>query len=162
MSSRNDRFNKSMISLEEFIDTFEDPSKIAVFSDRGTGVPPVRHGAFNGQDARCPGDSRQAKLHAAIMRLRRANRGYLIPVLQLIVRNGDLRDLSLAKVPRRTYFRHRDALLRFFCGTPPCYRLRGGAIEVRYSSDSPLHYAPCLQRLANTVRNQAANERKMK
>ena len=138
MSSRNDRFNKSMISLEEFIDTFEDPSKIAVFSDRGTGVPPVRHGAFNGQDARCPGDSRQAKLHAAIMRLRRANRGYLIPVLRLIVRNGDLRDLSLAKVPRRTYFRHRDALLRFFCGTPPCYRLRGGAIEVRYFSDSPL------------------------
>ena len=125
MSTRNDRFNKNMLSLEEFIESFEDPSKIAAFSDGRTGVPPVLHGACNGQDAHCPCDSRQAKLHAAIMRLHRANRGYLIPVLRLIIRNGNLRDLSLAKVPRRTYFRHRDALLRFFCGTPPCYRLRG-------------------------------------
>ena len=125
MSTRNDRFNKSMCSLEEFIESFEDPSKIAAFSDGGTGVPPVRHGACDGQDARRPRDPCLAKLHAAIMRLRRANRGYLIPVLRLIVRNGNMRDLSLEKVPRRTYFRHRDALLRFFRGTPPCYRLRG-------------------------------------
>ena len=41
MSTRNDRFNKLMCSLEEFIDTFEDPSKIAAFSDGATGVPPV-------------------------------------------------------------------------------------------------------------------------
>ena len=135
MSSRNDRFNKNMKSLEEFIESFEDPSKIAAFSDGGTGVerivsmngqdarsPEARR---NGQDARRPRDPWQTKLQAAIMRLRRANRDYLIPVLRLIIRNGNLRDLSLAKVPRRTYFRHRDALLRFFCGTPPCYRLRG-------------------------------------
>ena len=124
MSTRNDRFNKSMCSLEEFIESFEDPSKIAAFSDGGTGIPPLQF-ACNGQDTHCPGDPWQAKLHAAIMRLRRANRGYLIPVLRLIVRNGNMRDLSLEKVPRRTYFRHRDALLRFFRGTPPCYRLRG-------------------------------------
>ena len=125
MSTRNDRFNKSMCSLEEFIDSFEDPSKIAAFSDGGTGVPPVRYGESNGQDAHCPSDSRQAKLHVAIMRLRQTNRGYLIPVLRLIAKYGTARNLSLEKVPRRTYFRHRDALLRFFCGTPPCYRLRG-------------------------------------
>ena len=125
MSTRNDRFNKSMCSLEEFIESFEDPSKIAAFSDGGTGVPPVQYGACNGQDAHCPKDPWQAKLQAAVRRLRRANRGYLIPVLRRIIRNGNLRDLSLAKVPRRTYFRHRDELLHFFCGTPPCYRLRG-------------------------------------
>ena len=125
MSTRNDRFNKNMQSLEEFIESFEDPSKIAAFSDGGTGIPPVQHGICNGQDARCPRDPWQAKLQVAIMRLRRANRGYLIPVLRLIIRNGKLRDLSLEKVPRSSYFRHRDALLRFFCETPPCYRLRG-------------------------------------
>ena len=114
MSTRNDRFNKSMCSLEEFIGTFEDPSKIAAFSDGGTGVPPVRHGACDGQDARRPSDSRQAKLHAAIMRLRRANRGYLVPVLRLIVKHGSARFLSLEKISRAQYFRHRNELLRFF------------------------------------------------
>ena len=135
MSTRNDRFNRSMVSLEAFIDTFEDPSKIAAFSDGGTGVERIggmngkdaRSSGIqrNGQDARCPSESRQVKLRAAVRRLRRANRGYLVPVLRLIVRNGNRRELSLEKMPRRTYFRHRDALLRFFGGTPPCYRLRG-------------------------------------
>ena len=124
MSTRNDRFNRSMVSLEEFVRSFEDPSKIAAFSDGGKGVerivgmngkdarsPEIQR---NGQDARCPSESRRAKLRAAIMRLRRANRGYLVPVLRLIVRNGNRRELSLEKMPRRTYFRHRDELLRFF------------------------------------------------
>ena len=125
MTFRNERFNASLVSLDEFTDGFEDPSKIAAFSDRGTGIPPIRHGDRHGQAAPSSDDSRQTKLHAAIMRLRRANRGYLIPVLRLIAKYGTARNLSLEKVPRRTYFRHRDALLRFFCGTPPCYRLRG-------------------------------------
>ena len=114
MSTRNDRFNRNMQSLEEFVESFEDPSRIAAFSDGGTGVPPVQHGTLNGQDARCPSESRQAKLRAAVMRLRRAGRGYLVPVLRLIVRNVNRRELSLEKMPRRTYFRHRDELLRFF------------------------------------------------
>ena len=114
MSTRNDRFNKNMQSLEEFIESFEDPSKIAAFSDEGTGVPPVRYGACDGQDAHCPRDPWQAKLHAAIMRLRRADRGYLIPVLRLIVKYGAARFLSLEKIPRAQYFRHRNELLRFF------------------------------------------------
>ena len=124
MSSRNDRFNKNMKSLEEFIEAFEDPSKIAAFSDGGTGVerivsmngqdarsPEARR---NGQDARRPRDPWQAKLQAAIMRLRRANRDYLIPVLRLIVKYGSARFLSLEKIPRAQYFRHRNELLRFF------------------------------------------------
>ena len=114
MSTRNDRFNKNMQSLEEFIESFEDPSKIAAFSDGGTGVPPVRYGACDGQDARRPRDPCLAKLHAAIMRLRRANRGYLIPVLRLIVKHGSARFLSLEKISRTQYFRHRNELLRFF------------------------------------------------
>ena len=114
MSTRNDRFNRSMVSLEEFVCSFEDPSKIAAFSDGGSGVPPVAHGTCNGQDARFPSVSRQAKLRAAVMRLRRAGRGYLVPVLRLIVRNGSARHLSLEKISRAQYFRHRNELLRFF------------------------------------------------
>ena len=114
MSTRNDRFNKNMQSLEEFIESFADPSKIAAFSDGGTCVPPVQYGAYDGQDAHCPRDPWQAKLQAAIMRLRRANRGYLIPVLRLIVKYGSARFLSLEKIPRAQYFRHRNELLRFF------------------------------------------------
>ena len=112
MSTRNDRFNRSMVSLEEFVRSFEDPSKIAAFSDGGKGVERIV--GMNGKDARFPSESRRAKLRAAVMRLRRANRGYLVPVLRLIVRNGNRRELSLEKMPRRTYFRHRDELLRFF------------------------------------------------
>ena len=112
MSTRNDRFNRNMQSLEEFVESFEDPSKIAAFSDKGKWVERIVD--MNGQDARCPSESRQAKLRAAVMRLRRAGRGYLVPVLRLIVRNENRRELSLEKMPRRTYFRHRDELLRFF------------------------------------------------
>ena len=112
MSTRNDRFNRSMVSLEEFVCSFEDPSKIVAFSDKGKGVERIVD--MNGQDARCPSESRQAKLRAAVMRLRRAGRGYLVSVLRLIVRNGNRRELSFQKMPRRTYFRHRDELLRFF------------------------------------------------
>ena len=112
MSTRNDRFNRNMQSLEEFVESFEDPSRIAAFSDKGKWVERIVD--MNGQDARCPSESRQAKLRAAVMRLRRAGRGYLVPVLRLIVRNVNRRELSLEKMPRRTYFRHRDELLRFF------------------------------------------------
>ena len=38
MSTRNDRFNRSMRSLDEFTASFDDPTKIAAFSDKGQGV----------------------------------------------------------------------------------------------------------------------------
>ena len=38
MSSRNDRFNASMRSLDELTASFEEPSKAKVFSDKGQGV----------------------------------------------------------------------------------------------------------------------------
>ena len=38
MTFRNERFNASLVSLDEFTDGFEDPSKITAFTDRGEGV----------------------------------------------------------------------------------------------------------------------------
>ena len=38
MSTRNDRFNASMRSLDELTASFKDPSKAEVFPDKGLGV----------------------------------------------------------------------------------------------------------------------------
>ena len=117
MSTRNDRFNASMRSLDELTASFEDPSKAEVFSDRGLGVErmldeidnpggtgflPVQEaeGQFldaNGRDAR----STEAKLHRAEMRLYRAGVGYLVKVLRLIVKNGTNRKESIWELARR-------------------------------------------------------------
>ena len=117
MSTRNDRFNASMRSLDELTASFEDPSKAEVFSDRGLGVErmldeidnpggtgflPVQEaeGKFldaNGRDAR----STEANLHRAEMRLYRAGVGYLVKVLRLIVKNGTNRKESIWELARR-------------------------------------------------------------
>ncbi len=111
MSTRNDRFNASMRSLDELTASFEDPSKADVFSDKGLGVERMAESVDVHQGE---AHVRKRKLHLAEMRLHRARRGYLVPVLRLIVRYGSARNFSLEKISRAQYFRHRDALLRFF------------------------------------------------
>ena len=106
MSTRNDRFNASMRSLDEITASFEDPSKADVFSDKGQGVermldeidqtPLTQDGVRNGQAALS-----SAKLHTAEMRLYRAGVGYLGKVLRLIVKNGTNRKKSIWELARR-------------------------------------------------------------
>ena len=115
MSTRNDRFNASMRSLDELTSSFKDPSKANVFSDKGLGVERM----VSTLDYDVTAEERLLsaladKLFIAEMRLVDANRKYLIPVLLLIVENGKDREKSPEKVSRSTYFRHRDALLEFF------------------------------------------------
>ena len=135
MSKRSERFNRSMRSLDEFVASFGDASKIAALSDLGSSVQRMTgdvnanvgeaasrrlkedraRSLQSGETPLPQGEHvRDARLHAAEMRLYRAGRGYLVPVLRLIVRNGSERHLSLEKISRAQYFRHRDALLRFF------------------------------------------------
>ena len=144
MSTRNDRFNASMRSLDELTASFEDPSKADVFSDKGLGVERMAesvdvhlreaasrrlnedgaHSLQSGETPLPPCETplpqsepthvRKRKLHVAEMRLYRAGCGYLVPVLRLIAENGSARHFSLEKISRAQYFRHRDALLRFF------------------------------------------------
>ena len=126
MSTRNERFNASMSSLDELSASFEDPTKANVFSDKGKGVE--RMVTMLDYDVTAEERLQSAledKLFIAEMRLVDANRRYLIPVLLLIVENGKDREKSIEKVSRSTYFRHRDALLDFFCETFACYRHRG-------------------------------------
>jgi hypothetical protein len=42
--SRQGAFEASMLSLDEHMEKFDDPSKIATFSDGGTGAEAVRNG----------------------------------------------------------------------------------------------------------------------
>ena len=99
MSSRNDRLFASMASLDEFVASFEDPTKIATLSDGGAGVERMLD-AIDGPNEEEDGDdeplvARQRKLHAAEMRLYRAGLGHLVPALRLIVRNGNNRKESI-------------------------------------------------------------------
>ena len=118
MNYRNARLANGFLSLDRLAEEI-DLVKSRVVSDGGTGVE-----RMIGDLDRGPGDAereereaeeeRQRKFHAAITRLYRAGRGYLVPVLRLIVKNGSARYLSLEKISRASYFRHRDELLRFF------------------------------------------------
>ena len=91
-----------------------DLAKSRIMSDGGAGVERMVR-MIDCSNRPIDGESeRQRKLHAAVARLRRAGKGHLVPVLRLIVRNGSARHLSLEKVSRASYFRHRDELLRFF------------------------------------------------
>ena len=122
MTFRNERFNASLISLDEFTDGFEGPSKITAFTDRGEGVERMLEQIEPMPDTSPdPGQ----ELAGAVLRLIVAGRDYLVPTLLLIAENGDNREKSLAAMPRSTYFLHRDALLGFFVGLQCTYDLRG-------------------------------------
>ena len=118
MNYRNARLANGFLSLDQMAGEI-DLVKSRVVSDGGAGVE-----RMVGDIDRTPGDveredrlamtARQRRLHAAITRLYRAVRGYLVPVLKLIVKNGSARYLSLEIISRASYFRHRDELLKFF------------------------------------------------
>ena len=124
MNYRNARLASGFLSLDRLAGEV-DLEKARIVSDGGAGVERLveeidRNGGrgvgaaeaarFDGGEAQ----ERRRKLRAAIGRLRRAGRGYLVPVLRLIVKNGSERNRSLEKISRASYFRHRDELLRFF------------------------------------------------
>ena len=50
----------------------------------------------------------------AVLKLIVAGKDHLVPTLLLIAENGSDRERSMHKMPRRSYFRHRDELLDFF------------------------------------------------
>jgi len=117
MSYRSDRFNRAMRSLDH---SCIDPSKDRSQNDNGLALGRMLD-ALDYDEAkeeareRAIRAIRDERLFVAEMRLVEAGLRHLVPVLLLIVDNGSDRAASLARVPRATYFRHRDALLDFFC-----------------------------------------------
>ena len=111
MTFRNERFNASLISLDEFMDGFEDPSKIASFTDRGECVGRMLEQIEPTPDTSPDPDQ---ELAGAILLLIVAGKAHLVPTLLLIAENRDNREKSFQHMPRRSYFRNRNELLFFF------------------------------------------------
>ena len=122
MTFRNERFNASLFSLDEFMDGFEDPAKITTFADRGEGVGQMLEQIEPTPDTSPDPDQ---ELAGAVLRLVVAGKDHLVPTLLLIAENRDDREKSLRQMPRRSYFRHRDELLDFFVALQCTYDLRG-------------------------------------
>ena len=118
MSYRNERFANSMHSLDSAIEGI-DIAKVKQFSDNELGVQRMID-AIDYDDAqetrneKRRDETKAEKLFNAEMRLAEVGKGYLIRVLLLIIENGNNREESCAKVARRTYYRHREELLKFF------------------------------------------------
>ena len=122
MTFRNERFNASLVSLDEFMDRFDDPSEIVSFTDRGDGVERMLEQIEPTPDTSPDPDQ---ELAGAILRLIVAGKDCLVPTLLLIAENLDNREKSFQQMSRRSYFRHRDELLDFFVALQCTYDLRG-------------------------------------
>ena len=119
--STQGKFEASHQSFDQFLDTFEDPSKAAVFSDGSTGEERIV--------ADCDGDSSTAYYRTCVKRAMNRLRGRpeLQKTLRLIVKHGNRREdsiwaiLASRKCPtwdaaRKQYFAHLEKLLNIFCG----------------------------------------------
>ena len=125
MSRRNERFNRSMRSLEAMIAGMSDPSKSVKLSDRGESAARM-YAAFEPEpDA----PDRDQELAGAVLRLIVEGRDHLVPTLLLIAENGNDRTRSIALMAcsrksgrgrkkfesaRKAYKRCLKSLLNFF------------------------------------------------
>ena len=119
--SAQGKFEASYQSFDRFLDTFDDPSKAAVFSDGGAGEERIVAG--------CDGDGGTAYYRTCVKRAMNRLRGRpeLQKTLHLIVKHGNRREdsiwaiLASRKCPtwdaaRKQYFAHLEKLLNIFCG----------------------------------------------
>ena len=112
MTYRAERFNRSMRSLEAMASGRTDASKSAKLSDRGENAARM-YAAFEPEPDT---PDRDQELAGAVLRLIIEGMSHLVPTLLLIAENGSDREQSMRQVPRRSYFRHRDTLLKIFVG----------------------------------------------
>ncbi len=114
------RFEASMLSLDAHMAKFDDPSKIAAFSDGGKGDDDMA-GRIDGETqgesyyTRCAEDARE-RLGAFDQRL--------VTVFDLVVKNGNNREESICELAARDkhgkkeakdrYSRNLEEILKFF------------------------------------------------
>jgi len=119
--SAQGKFEASHQSFDRFLDTFEDPSKAAVFSDGGAGAERIVAG--------CDGDGGIAHYRTCVKRAmnRLRNRPELRRTLRLIVKNGNRREDSMWEIlasgrcptwdaAKTLYWTHLKKMLNIFCG----------------------------------------------
>ena len=119
--SAQGKFETSMLSLDRLVDTFEDPSKAAAFSDGGAEAEwAVRA---------CDGEGSPAYYWACVKRAlnRLRNRPELQKTLRLVVKNGNRREDSMWEIlasgrcptweaAKTLYWTHLKKMLNIFCG----------------------------------------------
>lgn len=128
MSSRNERFNASCLSLDELAESI-DPAKSRVFSDRGEGAERICHAIDREDELDAERDleldnRRFVLLMVAEALLLLAGHERLLPVLEQIVENGANRRESIFRLSmmrrvkrhssERFYDRGVKELLTFF------------------------------------------------
>ena len=115
--SAQGKFEASLQSLDRLFDTFEDPSKVAAFSDGGAEANATR--SF---DEKSDGSYYTRRIKVARMRLSRKF-PELVEVFNLIVKNGKNRRESIAELvargrspdtARTLYWKHLKKISFFF------------------------------------------------
>ena len=111
-------FESAMLSLDRHVESFDDPSKIAVFSDGGAGAEGIC--SFD-EDFDCLFYTRRTKI---ARRCLSRNFPELVEVFNLIVRNGKNRQESITEIAIRhhidrnaakvLYWRHLKKISLFF------------------------------------------------
>ena len=120
MSSRNERFNSSIRSID-WVEESGDPSKDPRQSDGGLGVQRLVEVVDFDWTREVSEWSREigqrnASAVGAILRLEWSGNHHLIAPLLAIFENGSDISSTLLKIKKSTYFRARNALLEFFVG----------------------------------------------
>ena len=120
MSSRNERFNSSIRSID-WVEESGDPSKDARQSDSGLGdqrLVEVVDFDWTREVSEWSREigQRNASTVGAILRLEWSGNHHLIAPLLAIFENGSDIASSLLNIKKSTYFRARNALLEFFVG----------------------------------------------
>ena len=151
MSFRNERFNESRLSLDEFAESI-DLGKSRIFSDRGEGAERIcravdREDELDAERELELDNQRFVLLMVAEGMLVLGAADRLVPVLEQIVENGSNRQESIVRLSmkwrrnkagaRREYYRRVAELLSFFSAneikalaTPPDAVLHTAAQEI--------------------------------
>ena len=110
--------SRKCMSIEDVVGKFDDPSKIAMFTDGGDGAEKVRT-----YDEQRDGNYYTMRIKIARVLLSR-NRPWLVEVFNLIVKNGRFRAESIAtlaarhhcskEVANERYWKHLKKISLFF------------------------------------------------
>ena len=101
-------FEASMLSLDQHVESFDDPGKIAVFSDGGAEAERVYS-----YDESVDGSYYTRRIKAARRRLSR-NCPELVEVFNLVVKNGKNRHESIAELAMRHRVESEAAKMRYW------------------------------------------------
>ena len=124
MSTRNDRLFESFLPLDSFMESFDDPTKIASFTDHGAGADAIydaidesdRYAVEDNDPALSVGNQNFTKLMIFEGMLKLAKLEKLIPIIEQIVKNGKDRQKSITNLARTQHISYASSERRYHRG----------------------------------------------